>query len=105
MAAANWPIPLTLVSRTTATRVTLGATLHRSSSHFSADAVFEHCEASGIAARSRQAIDETSTNRIDYNGEHNRHAAGDLLQSHYAPGCQREATITSDATNSVAYLR
>jgi hypothetical protein len=45
---------------------------------FSAQAVLEHRKPSRIAARPRQARDETGTDRIDDNHEHDRHGAGRL---------------------------
>src|SRR5262249_9914388 len=47
---------------------------------FAAQAVFEHQEAGGIAARARQARNEAGADRVDDNHEHDRHGAGRLQQ-------------------------
>ena len=61
--AANCPIPDAMAgSRRTATLVTRGAICLSSSSHFPAQAVFEHEETGGVAARPRQARNETGAN-------------------------------------------
>jgi hypothetical protein len=46
---------------------------------FRAEAVFEEREASDVAARPRQARNETGTDRIGSLHEHDRHGAGRLL--------------------------
>ena len=87
--AANWPIPAADGgSRSTATRVTLGAICLSSSSHFPLNAVFEHGEAGGVAARPRQAVDEAGADRIGDVHEHDRHGAGRLQQRRHGCACQ-----------------
>ena len=63
--AANWPIPAAMAgSRRTAARVTPGAICFEQLQPFPAQAVFEHRETSGVAARPRQAVDEAGADRI-----------------------------------------
>src|SRR5262245_47453920 len=45
---------------------------------FAAQAVFELHEASGVAARSCQAVDDVGADRIEAHREYDRHGAGDL---------------------------
>ena len=45
---------------------------------FSADAVFELGKTRGVAARTRQAVDEAGADRIGGLREHDRHGAGRL---------------------------
>jgi hypothetical protein len=56
---------------------------------FPGDAVFENGEARGVPARSRQAINETSSDRIGHGREYDRHSTARLQQwsqSHAAGG-------------------
>ena len=50
---------------------------------FRAHTEFEQCESGGIAARPGQACDEAGAYRIGNLDEHQRHAAGRLLQWHH----------------------
>src|SRR2546421_13007020 len=50
---------------------------------FPADAVLEIGEPGRIAARARQAVDKTGTDRIGHQHEHDRHGARRLLQGRY----------------------
>jgi hypothetical protein len=43
-------------------------------------AIFERSKAGDVAARPRQAIDQTRADRVGDNREHDRHRAGRLLQ-------------------------
>src|SRR5262249_44107842 len=43
-------------------------------------AVFKRSKAGGVAARARQAVDDTSTDWVGDNREYDRHRAGRLLQ-------------------------
>ena len=56
---------------------------------FAAQAVFEHQEAGGIAARARQARNEAGADRVDDNHEHDRHGAGRLQQRRRGRGASR----------------
>jgi hypothetical protein len=47
---------------------------------FAADAVFEQAKTGGVAARPRQALDQSAAYRIDDTHEHDRYCAGCLLQ-------------------------
>jgi hypothetical protein len=47
---------------------------------FPAQTVFEHEEAGGVAARPRQALDETSADRVYGEYEYDRHGAGHVQQ-------------------------
>src|SRR5262245_15042484 len=47
---------------------------------FSAQAVLEQRKSSDVAARLRQALDVSDSNRVDDTDEHNRHGAASLLQ-------------------------
>ena len=70
--------PALSASRKHATRVTPGAISLSSSSHFAAELVFELRKPGGVAARSRQAVDEAGADRIGDAREHDRHGAGRL---------------------------
>jgi hypothetical protein len=45
---------------------------------FPAQTVFKHEKAGGVAARPRQALDETGADRVNDKHEHDRHGAGRL---------------------------
>src|SRR2546423_10474635 len=77
--APNWASPM-VRSRSTATRVTRGAISLISSSHFAPKPNSIGVKAGDVAARPRQAIDETRADRVGDNSEHDRHRAGGLLQ-------------------------
>ena len=85
--AANRPVPEPRVgSRRTAARVTPGAICLKQLQPFPAHAVFGSHEAGGIAARSRQAVDEAGADRIAGDWEHDRDGAGRLQQRPHGPG-------------------
>ena len=56
---------------------------------FAAQAVFERGETGGVAARPRQARDETGADRVDDLHEHARHGAGGLKQRRRGCGASR----------------
>jgi hypothetical protein len=60
--------------------LTPGAICLSTSSHFPAQAVFEHEEAGGVAARARQVRNETGADRVDDNHEYDWYGAGRLQQ-------------------------
>src|SRR6516162_10254603 len=62
---------------------------------FSAYAVFIQHEASGVAARPRQAVDETGADWIGDEREHDRHGAIDPLDCHHALGARGEDDVGS----------
>src|SRR6516165_6203526 len=62
---------------------------------FSAYAVFIQHEASGVAARPRQAVDETAADWIGDEREHDRHGAIDPLDCHHALGARGEDDVGS----------
>ena len=105
--AANWPIPAAMAgSRKTAARVTSGAIWLEQLQPFPAHAVFEHREAGGVAARPRQAVDETGADRIGDDREHDRHGAGRLQQRRHGRGASTaRMTSGASAANSAACLR
>ena len=60
---------------------------------FPAHAVFKFHEPGGVAARSRQAVDEAGTDRIGDDREHNRHGAGKLQQGSYGRGAMGQNDV------------
>ena len=72
---------------------------------FSAHAIFELCEARGVAARARKALDEAGPDGVDDRHEHDRHSAGRLLQCREDGLPFARMTSGESATNSAAYLR
>ena len=73
----------------TATRVTLGAICLSSSSHFPLMPYSNTSETGSVAARPRQAIDETGADRIGDDHEHDRHGAGRLQQRPHGRAASR----------------
>src|SRR4029079_1201793 len=53
---------------------------------FSANAVFEFQKTGSVAPRPRQAVDQTATDWITRDREHDRHGTGNLLQPLHRPG-------------------
>src|SRR5215468_1143810 len=54
---------------------------------FSAEAVLEWGKSTGVAARTCQALDEPSANRVDDTHEHNRYRSGCLLERSHRGAC------------------
>src|SRR5262245_42601048 len=77
----NWAIAEGLAgSRSTAARVTLGATCLSNSGHFPLKLYSNERNPGGVAAWSRQTLDEAGSDRIRGRREHDRHRAGQLSQ-------------------------
>ena len=66
---------------------------------FSAEAVLEWGKSSGVAARTCQALDEPSANRVDDTHEHNRYRSGCLLERSHRGACRGENDIGREPDN------
>src|SRR5262249_18817805 len=79
--APNWPAPTARRgSQMTATRLTPGCDLFEQFEPFRADANFEAHKPGGVAARPRQAFNQTGSDRIGGGRKHDRHCAGQSQQ-------------------------
>src|SRR5262245_30933038 len=85
----NWPIPDVVVgSRSTATRVTAGATCLSSSSHFPLMLNSNAMNPVAFPPGPGQILDETGADRIGDDHEHNRHRPRHLQQRAYRRGAR-----------------